>query len=392
MVDAAQTCRETRRGWVGFIVNSVLPNTAVAFFCLALMSLSAGAQTAPDFGDLSAQATSARERGDVPHALELYSHALQLNPKWADGWWFLGSLDYGSGAYTNGRDALTHYLELTPDAPPALALRGLCEFETGQYPQSLADIERGIALGAANQPRNAQILRYHEALLLTRLGRFEDALKSYAFFAQKGITNPELFLAIGLAGLRMPLLPKDASADQQEMLTAVGNAAFQFLSGDEASAGKAFHGLFQQFPTTGNLHYLYGTLLYSTDPDSAINEFEQELKVNPGNQTAQVMAPWALLMKNRPAEALPYARQVAEKQPRMAAAQLVLGRALAETGSLTEGIQHLERALQLEPNNLEVHIALAKAYSRSGRDEDARRERLLCLQMTKDEATHVAQR
>jgi len=350
------------------------------------------AQTPSGFDQISAEATAAREQGDVPHAIELYSQALKLNSKWADGWWFLGSLEYGAGSYADARDALNHYLELTPDAPPALALRGLCEFETGEQQQSLSDIEKAIAMGAANQSRNEQILRYHEGLLLTLMGHFDEALKSYWFFAQKGISSPELFIAIGLAGLHMPVQPKDASADLQELLTGTGGAVYQFQSGDQAGAARSFQNLFQKFPTTANLHYLYGTLLYSADPDSSIGEFEKELEVNPGNQQAQVMVPWALLMKDRAQEALPYAKQVAAAQPKVAAAQLVLGRALAETGDLAAGIQHLEQALQLEPNNLEIHIALAKAYSRSGRDQDARRERALCLQMTNDEGSHLAQR
>jgi hypothetical protein len=32
-----------------------------------------------------------------------------------------------------------------------------------------------------------------------------------------------------------------------------------------------------------------------------------------------------------------------------------------------------------------VHLALAKAYSKLGSKEDARRERLLCLEMTRNE-------
>lgn len=359
--------------------------------CVLGLGLRISAQQTPSFDELVSQATSAREQGDIPHALELYSQAVQVNPKWPDGWWFLGLLQYGNGSYSPARDALTHFIDLTPNAGPATALRGLCEFEIGDYSPALADIQRGISLGAAAQSRNAQILRYHEALLLTRSGRFEDALKSYSYFAENQITNPELLIAIGLAGLRLPLFPKDVTEDQQALLTAAGNAAFQFMSGQEKDAQRAFAELFVRFPAAANLHYLYGYLLYSSDPDSAIAEFKRELEVSPDNENAQIMTGWALLMRNRPAEALPYAQTAAEKGPALPAAQLALGRALAETGNLAEGIEHLERARQMEPNNLETHVALARAYSRSGRKEDAQRERLLCLQMTKDETTQVAQ-
>ena len=68
-------------------------------------------------------------------------------------------------------------------------------------------------------------------------------------------------------------------------------------------------------------------------------------------------------------------------------AQLALGRALVETGDVKSGIEHLEKELQVEPDNFEAHLALAKAYSKSGRAEDARRERLYCLQVAQNNPT-----
>jgi tetratricopeptide (TPR) repeat protein len=339
--------------------------------------------------DLVAQASAARLQNDVPRAIELYEQAVARNPSWSDGWWFLGSLQYGTGAYVAARDALSHYIEMVPNAGPAFALRGLCEYESGEYPQALADIQHGISLGAANQPRNEQILRYHEALLLTRQGDYAAALKVYSFFAKSGVTNPELLTAIGLAGLRMPLIPKDVAAEQGELVSAAGDATYRYLAGDETSATKAFQGLFQRFPNTPNAHFLFGYLLFATDADAALAEFQEELKILPSNADANVMTAWALLIKNAAAEALPYAQKAAEQKPLPPSAQLVLGRSLLETGEVKGGIEHLEKALQLEPNNLETHLALAKAYSKSGRKEDARRERTLCLQLTSgNEPTH----
>jgi len=355
---------------------------AAAFLILALSTTAIG-QAPPDAqDDLIAQASAARMQNDVPRAIELYSQAVERNPKWPDGWWFLGSLQYGTGAYVAARDALSHYLEMIPSAGPAFALRGLCEYETAEYSKALADIQHGISLGAANQSRNEQILRYHEALLLTREGDYANALKMYSFFAKNGMTNPELLDAIGLAGLRMPLLPKDVPAEQRELVSGAGDAAYRFLAGDNTSAAQAFQGLFQRFPAAANTHFLYGYLLFATNPDAALDEFEQELKIAPANADADVMTAWALLMRNGAAEALPYAQKAADQKPELPSVQLVLGRSLLETGDVKGGMEHLEKALQLEPNNLETHLALAKAYSKSGRKEDARRERILCLQLT----------
>jgi tetratricopeptide (TPR) repeat protein len=351
---------------------------------LAFLAADVEAQN-PGFDEVVLKANAARDAGEVATAISLYSQAVQMNPRWPDGWWFLGSLQYGAGSYTTARDALSRFLELTPNAGPATALRGLCEFEIGDFQSAAGDIQRGIALGAANSPKNEQILRYHEGMALTKLGRFEDAIKVYDFFARNAISNPELLLAIGAAGLRMQLLPAEIGQDQQELVVGAGSAAFEFIAGNDATAAQAFQNAFAKFPTAQNLHYLYGFLLFSTDPDVAIREFKEELGVSPANYNAQVMAAWGLLMRGKPAEALPFAQEAVKSQPGVSTAQLVMGRALAETGDLQDGIEHLKRALELEPKNLETHIALAKAYSRSGMKEDARRERLLCLQVTKDE-------
>jgi Tfp pilus assembly protein PilF len=87
-------------------------------------------------------------------------------------------------------------------------------------------------------------------------------------------------------------------------------------------------------------------------------------------------------MDNSPAEALPEARKAAEQAPTLPMAQLSLGRSLLETGDPKSATQVLEKALALDPQNLEIHIALARAYSETGREQDARRERLACLAMT----------
>lgn len=342
------------------------------------------------FEDLARSAAAARDARDVPRAIALYSKTVQLNPKWPDGWWFLGVLQYGSDEYALARDALTRYIDLTPHAGPATALRGLCEFETGEYTESLQDIQLGLLWGADNQPRNQQILRYHEGMLLTLKGKFESALQSYAVLVHAGTLKPEMLAALGLAGLRTSLLPKDIEPAQQDLFMTAGYAASRVIAGDQNDAKQAFQRLFQRFPTVANAHYLYGYLLFATDLDQALTEFKQELEVSPDNPNAQAMLAWAFLLQSRPSDALPYAKRAADEEAKLPLAQLVVGRSLVETGSLSDGIAHLEMALHLEPDNLETHLALASAYAKSGRREDARRERLLCLQLTK-EPTPIAQ-
>jgi len=345
-------------------------------------ALAIAQDTPPTFDDVSAAASAARAQGDLPRAIDLYQQAVQLNPQWPDGWWYLGSLQYGTNAYAPAAGALTHYIDLTPHAGPALALRGLCEFEEGKYPESLQDLQQGISLGAANQPKNAGILLYHEALLLTKAGRFEEALGQYTLMVKHGSVNDDVITGIGLAGLRMPIFPQEIDPSQAEMLLLVGRPASQVMSGDLPGAHRSFLAVFDRFPTTPNLHYLYGYLLFTTDPDQSIAQFQEELTVSPTSAITHAMLAWAYGMRGEYVADLPNAQKAVQEDPSLPMGQLVLGRAMVETGDVTGGLPHLLAMLASDPQNLEAHLALAKAYSKLGRAEDARRERLECLALS----------
>jgi tetratricopeptide (TPR) repeat protein len=352
----------------------------VIFFLASRLAL---AQTnPPGFEEVIQRATAARERDDLPQAIELYRQAVQLKPEWSDGWWFLGSIEYEAEQYVASREDLTHHLDLVPEAGPAWALRGLCEFETGEYAQSLSDIQRALSLEPASDHRGDEmLLRYHEALLLTRAGNFEPAMREYAKLVRVKSPNEELLVGIGLAGLRTPLLPQDLKSDKKDLFAGAGRAAFLFLSGEKSSAQRQFQDLFQRYPAAENAHYLYGYLLSATDSDQALAEFKRELEVSPSNAKVELIVAWDLLMRNDSSTALAHAEKAVTEDPALPIADLVLGRAEVETGNVKVGIELLEKELQREPDNLEIHIALAKAFSESGNKVEARRERLLCLKM-----------
>ena len=319
--------------------HRVIAQTLATLALAASVAATAPAQPSPQpspatFDQLKTDADAARQAGDITRASDLYMQALRLNPSWPDGWWYLGQLRYGANDYAQAEDAFTHYLSLVPDAAPATALRGLCEFELGQDEPSLGDVQRALALGAADDTRNSQILRYHEGQLLTRLGRFEEALTAYGYFAHQHLSSDELLVAVGLATLRMPQFPKDADPAQRSMIALAGNATFLLLTGDQQAAAQAFQNFFQRYPAASNVHYTWGYLLYPTDQDAAIAEFRRELTVDPANAVDHTMLAWALLMDNSPAEALPEAKKAAEEAPTLPMAQLSLGRALLETGDV----------------------------------------------------------
>ncbi len=359
--------------------------TAAALTLIVPAASGQGSQpgSQPGFQQLAAQAASARAAGQLADAVTLYGQALKINPGWAAGWWYLGQLDYAGNNYAPAVAAFTHYLGLEPKASPAMALRGLCEFRLGEYAASLSDVQSALAAGAANDPRNSQILRFHEGLLLTKLGRFEEALAAYRWFAQQHLANQEMLVAVGLAALRAPELPEEAPPAMQAEALLAGQAIFPLLAKDTADATQALHRFSIRYPTAANMHYTFGYLLYPIDEDAAIGQFRKEIAVNPGSPIAYSMLAWILLMEHDPASALPVARKAVAEAPSSPLAQLCLGSALVDTGDVKSGLPLLESARASNPNDLEVRLALARAYSEAGQVAAARRERAICIQMAK---------
>ena len=350
----------------------------------AFAALPGGSQAVPATASgLREQAALASAGGDLARAATLYEQALAADPRWTDGWWALGNVQYQGNQYTQARDSLSEYITLSPQAVAALALRGLCEYEIGDFPASLADIEKALSLGAANQPRNAQILLYHEALLLTRLGRFDEAVAKYTPFVQGGLTNDDVALGLGLAGLRIADPPSAVAPADLQLAAQAGHAAFAIVSGDVAGARKAFQQLYDAYPGRANLHYFCGYLLLSTDPDLGIEELRAELAVVPSSRPAHTMLAWMLEVRGDFAEALPLAQEAVREDAASSTNQLVLGRAMLETEDAKGALGPLDRVVASEPGNLEAHINLAKAYSTLGRSDEARQQRLLSLQLAK---------
>src|ERR1700681_2081336 len=103
---------------------------------------------------------------------------------------------------------------------------GLCEFETAQYEQALAHLQRGLSLGLTGNPQITQVSRYHVALLLTHFSQFEASLQIFVQMAAEGVEDSDTKAAAGIAALRMPLLPAEVPAGQRELVAQVGRAVF----------------------------------------------------------------------------------------------------------------------------------------------------------------------
>lgn len=315
----------------------------------------------------------ARVAGNLDDAIEGYKKAVGIRPKWADGWWYLGAIYYQKDLYPQAQDAFSKLVALEPGRGPAWAMLGLCQFQTREYEQSIASLGRAFALGlAGNQELNAVVI-YHSALLYTRFGQFElafDALRQYP----RGFDNQKIIEAFGLIMLRMTLLPNEIPSDRREEVLLAGRAGAGMAARRTDDARRAFDELLTRYPNDPNAHYSFGVFMIPQDIEMALKEFQRTTELDPNHQPALVQMAFEYLKRREFERALPLAEKSVQLAPGMYPARNVFGRVLLELGQPARAIEQLEEGVRLAPGSPEMHFALAKAYARVGRKEEAVRE------------------
>jgi len=321
------------------------------------------------------QAAAARDANKSAEAIRLYKEGVQLKPDWLEGWWSLGTLYYDDDRYPEGRDALRRFTHLEPKVGAAWGLLGLCEYQTRDYERALVDLRKADELGLPAEGRLAEVSRYHLGILLTRFDQYEEAMSVLMRFAQEGKEDPLKIEAIGLAALRKPLLPIEMPPQDRQLVVDTGHAAFDAGARRAARADQEMRDLAAHYPTTPNVHYIYGSYLLLSDPDAAIKELDRELELNPRHVPALVTVALEYLKTGQADKGLAYAKRAADASPDSFAVHTTYGRLLVEGGKLDDGIKELEIARKQAPDSPQTRIALATAYAKAGRKEDAARER-----------------
>lgn len=332
---------------------------------------SAGAE----FDRIVASATEARKEERWEDAIELYGKALKLKPEYVEGYWYQGTAYYSLDDFPHCRDTFRHVVRLAPKNGAAYAFLGLCEFGVKDYDRSLQHLLQSRILGVGDTKELGGVARYHAALLMTRVEQYEQALETLGEFAAEGDDNTRVIEAMGIATLRMPMLPNEYPPNRREMILMAGRASYMMATRNTASAQQAFEALEARYPETPNVHYACGVFFLQEQPDKAIEEFKRELELQPGHPWSLMQIAFEYLKRGDPQTALPWARQAAAAAPGAFPARKALGQALLETGDVDGAIQELLTGIKLAPESPGLHFTLARAYQRAGRTEDAERER-----------------
>jgi tetratricopeptide (TPR) repeat protein len=220
-----------------------------------------------------------------------------------------------------------------PNLGIAWSLLGLSEYETGNYDHALAHLEQAQSLGVQDD-EIARVSSYHLGILWVRAGEFERASNLLLATFGSGIVSPQAKIALGLALLRVPLLPEQLDPSREALVLAAGEAAVN-------EPGR-FPALLQAYPDLPYLHYAYGLSL-------------------------------AKAGKNK--EALEQLRAEAKLSPLSFIVWIDLSRLELRQGAVSESLQAAREAVRLAPYSKSAHDVLAQALEAAGKKQQAAVER-----------------
>ncbi|HEX9112470.1 MAG TPA: tetratricopeptide repeat protein [Terriglobales bacterium] len=318
------------------------------------------------FEQLSAQAASAREAGRVDDAIRFYQRALQLQPDWAEGWWYVGTLNYDADHYAEAIPALQSLVALSPQMGPALAFLGLSEFETKDYNKSLSHLQQAHQQGYGDDAELEKVATYHLALLYNWSGEFDKTVDVLRPGIQRGRPPDEIKVALGMALLQIPLFASEVDPGKDALIHAAGEAAALLDAGNFVAAADALQQLVAEYPKTPYLHYAHADALASAGKsEEALRELVEEAKISPRSALPYVRMASLNLELHHANEALPSARKAVLLAPRSSASHEVLARTLKDLGEAQEAEKERAAAKKLESNAAEVDLGQRELYARN---------------------------
>ncbi len=359
----------------------------VAAWMMAALWLSASAQQrgGDTFQKLADQAQRANDENRLDDAARLYAKALTLRPRWAEGWWALGNLQYDQDRYAKAAADFEKVIALQPENGTAHAMLGLCEFELGHAAPALRHIERGKSLGLQKNPDLWHVVLYHEGILLQRKGSFQAAQDTLEELCLQTGSNDKVAMVLGMTMLRLSAAepPQPGSTDADVVLR-VGRA--ECLAGQKKydESRPALEQAVREHPNYPNIHYAFGLfLLELRDVTGAVDQFKQETVNQPNDVVARLRIA-AAEYKQDSAAGIPYAEEAVKLAPQQPYGHYLLGLLRLDVDDYLKAIPELEIAEKGLPREPKIYFALGTAYSRAGRKKESAEARATFARLTEE--------
>jgi tetratricopeptide (TPR) repeat protein len=234
-------------------------------------------------------------------------------------------------------------------------------------------------------------LRYQTAMMTARcamsLDQTESAVRALLLLNREFPHDPDVLYTT------THFYSELASRASQELAATAPNStqaqqleaeAFE-SQGNWDKAAAQYSQILQQAPKTPGIHYRLGRIDLSKTPpetDNAKKEFEEELKIDPNNASAEFMLGETARQAGQWEEAIAHFSRASQLDESFAEAYLALGMSLNSAGKFSEAVTPLEKYVKSQPADPAGHYQLATAYARTGRKPQAEHEMTLQRQAT----------
>jgi tetratricopeptide (TPR) repeat protein len=358
------------------LAHLALSTACCVWLCAAGTPARSQMRTSETFAELAEKAKKANDENRLDDAARLYVRALIIRPKWTDGWWSLGMIQYDQDKYAQAAKSFEKLLVLDPKNGTAHAMLGLCQFELGKDAPALKNLLAAESLGILKEEQLRKVAIYHLGVLQLRAGKYGAARESMGQLVRDHVRTKELTTGMGLAALLMrPQAAPTEGTPGFDVVEQAGEAEVLLAANEFDRAKQIYTQLTNEFPDYPNLHFAFGRFLLEThETDPAVQEFQLELKRDPKNVNSMLEIATALQLVD-PEGGLKYAEQAVKLVPQLPLAHYLLGMLRLNTGDAASAIPELEIAQKSFPNESGVYFSLGNAYARVGRKADAAKAR-----------------
>jgi tetratricopeptide (TPR) repeat protein len=300
-------------------------------------------------------------------------------------WIQLGNAYLEAGDYNSAVESFSEAIALNYRSGDAHFGLGLAEFELGDYPAALFQFSEVARLHPERFDGH-----YNRAVTLSMLRRFDEAAEAFrdaiAQAEPEASTEEKIDAYMGLAVQLKRIGDFDAAADAyaEALELDPGNEELTFLKAQALfQAGRGLEALpdltdLEASSTDYRVSALIADIYVQEDRiDHAVRSLQRALRnaqgTRDGQAQASILVNLGVLQRGlgRSEEAIASFQRAVAADNQSWQARYHLGVSYLEAGQTQVSLNYLEAAVNLNPSSGEAHLALASAYDRLGRSDEA---------------------
>jgi tetratricopeptide (TPR) repeat protein len=335
----------------------------------------------PEVQRYSDEGSRALAAGRYSEAEEDYEKLKSLEPGVAEVHATLGLIYFQEGKFDRAIPELQRALKLKPNLPRADSLLAMCQAELGDYNQALPGLEKCFHQSADSTIKRACGLQLTRTY--TDLSRDSKAVETALELNRLYPDDPEVLYNTA------KIYGNYAFLNMQKLGQVAPNSLWRHLAAAEAEesqgATDAAIGEYREVlridPNHPNIHYRIGRTLLAraegkgggTDLAEATTEFEQELQLDPTNANAAYELAEIHRKAGQLEDAQKYFEIAVANYPNFEEAHVGLAATLMALQKPELALPHLEKAVEINPDDSVAWYRLAQVDRSLSREADQRK-------------------